>query len=42
MEKICKHCGTMVELSDGEYFNGEFYCRHCLDELTIVCEIDRK
>ena len=36
--KICKHCGTTVELSDGEYFDGEFYCRHCLDDLTIVCE----
>lgn len=36
--KICEHCGTTVELSNGEYFDGEFYCRHCLDELTIVCE----
>lgn len=36
--KICAHCGTSVELSDGEYFDGEFHCRRCLDELTIVCE----
>ena len=36
--KICEHCGTTVELSDGEYLDGEFYCRHCLDDLTIVCE----
>lgn len=38
MEKICKHCGALIAVSNGEYFNGEFYCRHCLDELTIVCE----
>ena len=36
--KICKHCGTTVELSDCEYLDGEFYCRHCLDDMTIVCE----
>ena len=36
--KICTHCGTEVELSDSEYFDGQFYCRACLDELTIVCE----
>lgn len=37
-KKICKQCGATVELSDGEYFDDEFYCNHCLDELTIVCE----
>lgn len=36
--KICEHCGTEVELTDGEYFDGKFHCRCCLDELTIVCE----
>lgn len=37
-KKICKQCGATVELSDGEYFDGEFYCCHYLDELMIVCE----
>lgn len=36
--KICKHCGIKVEAHDGEYFRDEFYCHHCFEHLTIICE----
>lgn len=36
---ICKICGEMIPLKDGQVYDGEFYCQDCFDEEFTTCDI---
>ena len=36
-KEICAHCGEFLPAEDGFYFEDQFFCPDCLEELTLLC-----
>lgn len=36
-KEICAHCGEYLSAEDGVYFEDQFFCQDCLEELTVFC-----
>lgn len=36
-KEICAHCGELLPAEDGFYFEDQFFCPDCLEELTLLC-----
>ena len=36
-KEICAHCGEYLSAEDGVYFEDQFFCPDCLEELTVFC-----
>ena len=36
-KEICAHCGEFLPAEDGFYFEDQFFCPDCLEELTQLC-----
>ena len=36
-KEICAHCGEHLPAEDGVYFEDQFFCPDCLEELTVFC-----
>lgn len=36
--KICSVCGAVIPEGEEKIFDEEFYCEHCLNERTVICE----
>lgn len=34
----CVHCGRILEPGEAYFFHEEYYCRDCLEELTVICD----
>ena len=38
-KELCIHCGDYIPEEDGYYFEDQFLCPDCLEELTMFCHL---
>ena len=38
-KELCVHCGDYIPEEDGYYFEDQFLCPDCLEELTMFCHL---